>query len=359
MSKHFGIAVLVILVFVFLTLATVSGRWTKDRELKDVWNEVGLWGECQCVDNERDNCQKNNQFFRVVQGFSLIAVIAEFLALFALAYEYFIARGTRNVFAAAAGLLGLALIANIISWTTFAAFFRKGDICEENAPSFSNQDFKLQWGFGVRLIELGLIAVALVFAVINMGKGVDRTILHKVGILVLLFLLMCTILTSSGRGWMQKRSTGQPEHNIEVGLWDTCLCRQMYNLPCIEARRHVYVSEVFSVAAIFTQFFLAFAVLYGAATKMHLNFQRFAAILGWIAQVIVIISYTEFAKTEFCGASDILDGQRLHWAYGISCVALIFQTAIVFALLFASPVEEPKPEGKTEPTNAETAAPSA
>jgi len=35
--------VLTICVFVLLTLATVSGRWLKDRNLEDTWNEVGIW----------------------------------------------------------------------------------------------------------------------------------------------------------------------------------------------------------------------------------------------------------------------------------------------------------------------------
>jgi cytochrome c biogenesis protein CcdA len=348
MSKHSVVAHLAIVVFLCLVLATVSGRWTKDRELKDNWDEVGLWGMCSCMEYTHNKCRSYSQSVNAVYGFSVIAVILEFIALLALTVEHYSQRGSRTLFLVALITLGLAVAANIITWATWAAFFRRNDMCTTGTVSYKDQGYHLEWGFGVRLVELGFLVVAIILTALNNGKA-ERSTLHTAAYLIVLFLFMLTVLTTSGRGWMEKRNTPTHEWHEEWGLVDACNCQQQYNNPCTEARRVVYVAEVFSVVAIFFQFLLLWFNLSGATSLVHLRFQQFSAVIGWIAQVIVIITFAEYAQDKWCNNTFILSAQRLHWAFGISCAALIIQTAIV-ALLGSSSVEAEPKKAASEPT---------
>jgi len=333
-------------VFVCLVLATVSGRWTKDRELMDVWEESGLWSSCTaCTDNERGACTRSNNYINTVKAFSVIAAVAEFLAVFGLIYEFFYSRGNANVYNGVLLMFVLAIAANIVSWTTFAGFFRRDNLCIDGQESFADNKFKLSWGYALRLVELGVLVVAALLTFMNKGKA-ERHALHTVALLVAIFLLMLTILSTSGRGWMWTKYTGAREYNGEVGLWDSCQCREQFNNPCRSARGRVQTTEVFSVVAIFFQFvFIVLLCKADASTSFDLTLQRVAAVLSTIAQVIVIVVFSEYAKTSYCDGFAITDAQRLHWAYGISCVGLIVEVIaiIVHFTIRAHPVEAKKP----------------
>jgi hypothetical protein len=273
----------------------------------------------------------------------LIAAVTEFLAVVGLIYEHLYSRGNPNVSNGVLFMFVLALVSNVITWTVFAGFFRKNSLCTSGASSFADSHFKLSWGYALRLVELAFIVVAAVFAFLNKGKA-DRTALHTVGLLVAIFLMMMTILSTSGRGWMWSKYTGVREYNIEVGLWDACECREHFNNPCRSARGRVQTTEAFSVVAIVLQFaFIALLCKGETSTSTDLLVQRVVAALSTAAQIIVIIIFTEYAKTEYCDGFAYTNAQRLHWAYGISCVGLIVNViAFIIHLTIRTSPTEPK-----------------
>jgi len=355
MSRHFGLTVLSVFVLVLLTLATVSGRWAKSRNEAATWDETGIWSYCQCFDLLWNNCKANDTYLRVVQGFSIIAALCEWFAVFILAREHHCARGCKNHFTGALGLYVLAVVANIISWATYAAYFRKQDICSSNQLSIKELGFHLSWGFGVRLIETGLLLLLLVLVGVLSSKGSDRTILHLLAYFVALTVLVCTLLTTSGRGWAWQTHTNEPNVNNELGLFDGCQCIEQFSLSCTDAKERVRTFEVFSVVSIFFTAILLLKLSRGTECARTLTLSRVVSGLGWIANCIVLVTFTEYVKGSWCNADPIYNAQSLHWAYGAIVAALIIQTLVFLGLFTVSATECPKEEEKkevaaTEPT---------
>lgn len=347
MSRHLLLSVLAINVLVLLTLATVSGRWTKDRELADTWHETGIWSQCTCQDSISQGCARSDKYLRVVQGFSVIAALCEWIAVMVLAKEYLVHRGENKLFTIALVLYAIATVSNLITWATFGAYYRKNDLCTSGQKSFHFFDVKLNWAYGVRLCEFGLLVVLVALTALTRGKGADRTAVHYAIYLIAAFVLMLTVLTTSGRGWMHKSDTGVFEQTQEYGLWDNCLCQQQYNNNCIDARRRITVVEVFSVVSIIFTFVLIALLIKGAVCQATQAFQRVFALLGLIASIIVVVVFTQYTKDSYagCGAA-LFDTQNLHWAYGAACAGLILQALVFFGSLLSNNGEK-----STEPSH--------
>jgi len=269
-----------------------------------------------------------------VQGFSIISALCEWIAVFILAKEFLICRGNRHHFNAALMLFGLAIVANLITWATFGSYYRKNDLCSVGQKSFHDSDVSLSWAYGIRLIEFGVLALLLVLVFLTAGKGADRTPIHVAIYLLAVFLLMLTLLTTSGRGWMRKVDTGVFEEIKEWGLFDNCICQQQANNNCIEARRLITVVEVFSVVSIVFTFVLIKLLVKGACAQVVLVFQRIFSGLALGANLVVLITFTRYAQNTFDGCgSPLFSTMALHWAYGAICAALILQTLVFFGLL--------------------------
>jgi len=353
-----------VIVFAFLGLAIVSGRWSKDKVLELEWNEVGLWANCSCFDVEGLYCSHLLQGLHTVQGFSLIAGVPEFLLVLLLVYEYTFSRGNANVYTFSTILLVIALLANIVSWCVFAGIFTKNNFCDDGRNSFKQQHWILSWGFAFRLMEMAFAFVLLIITALNKAKGAERAATHKVGLLWAVILLLLNVLSTSGRGWMWNKQLGESmsdllgdsggfsddvvEYDWEFGLWDVCYCKQSFRSDCTPYRRREYVAETFQVVAIFFQFLFIAHLLGGAVAKRG---QIVTGILSAISLIIVLVTFREFFMNSYCDLAPLNETEQLHWGYGIEGVALIAQ---VFALILVfltpgeAPAEEPKP---TEPTS--------
>jgi hypothetical protein len=122
--------------------------------------------------------------------------------------------------------------------------------------------------------------VLIIFSCINLGKATpERTTLHTITIIDAVLVLMMTILTTAGRGWMHSNNSGTGEFRVEFGLWNSCNCQQVYNLPCDRARSRLQGTETFSVISIFLAFVLFYQLLKGATCKFTLNLQRILSAL--------------------------------------------------------------------------------
>jgi hypothetical protein len=349
MGRHLSAAYLAFAIFIFLVLATVSGRWTRDKDPSTSWNEIGIWSTCQCTDLKDGACDKRKSYLRSVEAFSLIAVGLEFLASGIAISEWFVAPGSRFLWLVITIFYVGAVIANIITWTTYAGYYKKSSLCTSGEQSWSSQGWQLSWAFGIRLIELGFVVLMVIFSVMSLAKGsAERTTFNKLVIATGLFLLLLTIITTGGRGWMRQRG-GAPVHEAyEQGLWDGCLCRQNYYQDCQLAKRRMRGIEVFSVVSIVVEFVLVVRLLAGSPTRTALNINRALTALGFAAILISMSVFAEYATTVMCGSPAATDTQRFHWAFGIEVVAFICQT-LLFVLLMATPVVEEPKKVVTEP----------
>jgi len=345
------LTVLTIFVFVLLTLATVSGRWAFDRNQENIWHETGIWSTCTCQSMLTGQCMLNDTYLRVVEGFSIIAALCEWFVVFILAHEFLVRRGSKHHFTSVLVLCGLAVAANIITWATFASYFRKDDICQSGEQSWKQAGFHLSWGFGVRLIELGMLLVLLVLVALVSSRGEERSALHFFAYFVACVLLMSTLLTTSGRGWLWKTNTGVTNSNDEVGLWDECQCQEMFHDSCNDKRQRIRTVEVFSVVSIVGTGLLLLALAKGTQSVVA---QRVISALAIIASIIVVTTFSEYVKNSYCDTDPIFNTQALHWAYGAACAGLIFQALVFFGLFTVHPEPEAKEEPKeltpTEPT---------
>jgi len=284
-----------------------------------------------------------------------------------LLFEHFVSRGHAHWYYAVLALYGIALVANILSWAIYGGIYTLQDRCTSTplyntTTSYKQDHWILSWGFGFRLLETGFSLVLIILTALNSGRGEARHPTHYVATLWALVLLLFAVLSTSGRGWMWNKDLGEtwvdnvenaPEWNWEVGLWDVCYCKQFFRFDCATLRRRAYVAEVFSVIAVFFQFFFIAFLLKGA-TRFAQVLQKIIGAGSVISMIIVLTVYNQFFQTSYCDMPSFSGTQRLHWAYGIFAVALIFQ---VFSLIviFLTPVEaaaaaEAKP---TEPTASE------
>lgn len=282
-----------------------------------------------------------------MQAFSLIAVSAEAIAIAVLLAEWFVSRGSRFLWLLAVASFAGAAAANIVTWTTYSAYYRKTDFCSDNEPSLKEGDWDLNWAFGIRLVELGFLALLAILAVINMGRGAhDRNALNTATLLIALVVLLMTIITTSGRGWI--KNTNDSSVDAEAGLWNVCQCRQNYHLDCDKAKKRMRAIETFSVVSIVVQFVLVYLLLRGTPTLRTLNLQRIIAALNFGAMLITMAIFAEYATTVMCGQPRITDTQRFHWAFAIETVAFIAQT-LLFVFLMAMPVVPEEEKKSTEP----------
>jgi len=322
---------------VFLTLATISGRWTRDTTVQDIWNENGLWESCVCHSVTLDDCQTRNDYVRTVAAFSLIEVCAEGLAVALLLAEWFVSRGARSVWVFILVFYAAATAANIVTWTTYSSYYRRKGFCSENEPNFKDNNYDLSWGFGVRLLEFGGLILITILAFVNLGKGSkDRSGLLFATVFIALFLLHIGILTTSGRGWMHQ-DVPDDSFDTEVGLFDSCQCVQNFDLSCSKAKKRTEGAQTFSVVSIVFQFILVLLLLRGSATLFLLNVQRLLTALNFGAILITLCVFAEYASAVQCGQQAITESQKFHWAFGIEAASLILQ-AFLFVFLVAMPV---------------------
>jgi len=335
-----------VLIFVFLLLATASGRWTRSRHIDQTttWSEVGLWETCgTCADLKKDDCSKRIKYINTVEAFSLIEVAGEFLIVSLLVLEAFKYLGSRIVYRLTIVCVAVAIVANIISWTTYSGYFKESNFCGPSEPSFHDAGFRLSWGYALRLGELGGLAILAIVLVVGMCKGsAERSALSTFTIMFALFVLLLGIITTSGRGWMQNRATGIPKTALYVGLWDACECEQIYDLECGKQLRRFRAAEAFSVIAIVLQFALIYMMIRGRYTVTRLNVTRFLAFLSLVAMLITMTVFAEAATTTVCGLIPITDNQRLHWGFAIQCVAFICQFLLTVALVIVTIQEPPE-----------------
>jgi hypothetical protein len=298
------------------------------------------------VDLIKGQCKERSNFLRTVQAFSLIDVILVFVAVSLLVYEWFAVTGNRSIWLFCTVAFAVCVLCNVITWATYAGYFRRTSFCVDGTPSWQQEGWKLDWAFGVRIIEIPFLILLTVLSILNLSGGKGRTMLNRVALLTGVFLLLLTIITTSSRGWM--RQTGAPSKQmLEQGPWDGCVCTQNYFNQCDVARSRMRGAEVFSVLSIVGAFALIALLLDEAPTFKALNIQRVVCGLNFVFILITIALFTENVNAIMCGQDAATDSQRLHWAYGIECAGFILQ-AILFLILMALPVEARK-EAASEP----------
>jgi hypothetical protein len=325
--KRLIAAILLVCVTSLLLMCLVSGRWIKGDTHLGTWNEISIWGSCQCVDIvDASPCNERDRKQNAAKAFSVIAAGFEFFSVLVLLW-YPIGKRGRFIVAAFTFLAACSLIITIALW---------GDLFNNRMCGEKIEDdiFHLDWAYGIRIAEFVFTLILLV-----------AVIIRPHGYLLVFFailILYLTVFTTTSRGWAARKvyvdkSIANPKgasETWEYGLWDYCQCQRAGVIQCDQIRRLLRASEAFEIIA------TAFAIVLTAFVVKAPKVPRVAAaVVAWFLFIFQILPWIFIAAVwnqKYCG-SKVKDtpGFNLSWAFGIQVAlsGVMIITAIFITIM--------------------------
>jgi len=310
-NKYYLTVFLLTLSVMVITMITlVTGQWLKrDGTDTKVYEQFSLWGYCWC--DQLDvafQCPEQKRLVRGAQGFSLIALGCEFIAVIVFAFLYANIGSTKTrpvgiVFA------WLGTIALILTWTMWAGTF---NVSRCNGIKIKDIG-DLHWSFGLRVAESVIWIIAAVLLSISASRSQQ---FNKAALFIAVAVFIVTVATTTGRGW----TIGQGE-TAEVSLWEYCNCTRSNSFDCFPERRFFRSWQGMATLGVVLQFVILTFVIFEIPAIVQ-------AIFGFITVVCILVTFTVFAwwyNKDFCGQPSANKNFTLYWPYGLNCIAFILQ----------------------------------
>jgi len=316
---RFFAALFLVCVTCLLLMCLVSGRWFKTEKVLGVWDEVSIWGECQCVDiNDSIMCSERERKTNAARSFSIIAAAFEFFAVVVLLW-YPSGSDGKILIAIFSFLAAISLIITIAAW---------GNLFHENMCNVKlRNDYHLDWAYGIRIVEFVFVVVLAIVALVKpRGPG-----LVVFGILI----LYLTVFTTTSRGWASWKNhlNGAEAVTQEFGLFDYCACQRVgvsYQF-CRQDIRLSRAAEAFEIIAVALSLVLTAVVVMSGPRLL-------AAPLAWfvfICQILVWIFMAAIWNERYCHIKiKSTPTAKLAWAFGLQVAlsGLMIPTAILITL---------------------------
>jgi hypothetical protein len=327
-KTHFIACALGVTLLLFTMLTAASGRWTRsDNASKELWGEHGLWRYCQCRDNQVGNCKKENNYWRTLQAFAVMGIIPVYFACIVMGLQIFNhPNGNKGLFGLTAILIIVAVVFNIVTWATAVGVFKKDNMCIQGQLSYHDLGWKLDWAFGIHLLEFGFLLIALVCAAVLAGRSEGAGApLNAATFIILLFCLLCATFAVANRGWMEMEQANHVYR--EIGLFDVCSCIKSGDQACSDRRRMQRAQQAFAVVSIFFYFVGLCVLTKGPALKAV---QGLLFGIGGVCSLLLMAIFAAFFNQSYCG-SKIDQGFKLHWAFGLQIVVIVLAFVVVGA----------------------------